>query len=528
MDPKLGLTYCNDNVDLGPNFCLFLQHSISESTSCQSNGSWLSPPASVQAPKFVPTFHLQKIEIVMNFTQRPKNWLGRLTENSISTFESVAFDGAGNIIKSVLGMNGTPFSLWDTIMCDQSVPNLVQSGSVVSNAPLQDLPYDNDETLDECILLHKSSSSRLSPTRWLALPTPSVLSSLERPSEEEVNDTSLEEAINRSTLDISSIKKMADFAIRHLVGGRQIKNLPGIKVMKPQPSQTLSGLAPGLWSPEFLQVRTADVAAAQSYWLTDKMQAMSQRSRFLTVVSHTISHSFLRNAQSPSLRRKLAILAKTPVGVFHENAHNDGDAGDSSGDYESDTLKTAGHLNQIVQGSLWRMMHLSLYDPLSARRLLPAPEPRACIPDLESEKMIEEDRECAVSLCDYPPHNHDLFSTAAIETDEFDDLFDEPPGEVEEEGYEDFEALLDDNPVEGVRVEFEDLFSARTPRDNIISSEDILENALGNDEMDVDMIFQDGSNSCGLDGEGRPGEILLDPDYDGVMEMQIDNESMLI
>lgn len=257
---------------------------------------------------------------------------------------------------------------------------------------------------------------------------------------------------------------------------------------------------------------------------------MSQHSRFLTVVSHTISHSFLRNAQSPSLRRKLAILAKTRAGLFHKSTQNGDDACDSGADDESDTVKTAGHLNQIVQGSLWRMMHLSLYDPLSARRLLPAPEPGTLGTAVDSDEMIEEDGEYPVSLDDSQPHTYDLFSTVAVETDEFDDLFNEPPEEEEEEEeeYEDFEALLDGSHVEGARVEFEDLFSARTPHDNIISNEDTLEDAFGNDEMDIDMIFQDGSDLCGFNWESRPSEILPDTDYDRAMEMRIDNESMLI
>jgi hypothetical protein len=179
------------------------------------------------------------------------------------------------------------------------------------------------------------------------------------------------------------------------------------------------------------------------------------------------------------------------------------------------------------------MMHLSLYDPLSARRLLPAPEPGARGTWAESDEMIEEDRECHASsdtLCDSQPHTNDLFSTLALEADEFDDLFDEPPTkeEEEEEEYEDFEALLDGSHVEGVKFEFEDLFGAGTPRDTIISNEDILEDAFGNEEMDTDMMFQDGSDSCRFSRESRRCEILLDTSYDRAMEMQIDNETMLI
>jgi hypothetical protein len=143
--------------------------------------------------------------------------------------------------------------------------------------------------------------------------------------------------------------------------------------------------------------------------------------------------------------------------------------------------------------------------------------------------MIEEDGEYDPSqdtLCYSQPHTYDLFSTLAAEADEFDDLFGEPPDDEEE--YEDFEALLDGTNVEGVKFEFEDLLSTKTPRDTIFSNEDALDDAFGNDEMDMDMIFQEDSDSCGFGRESRRSEILLDTHYDRAMEMQIENESMLI
>jgi hypothetical protein len=54
---------------------------------------------------------------------------------------------------------------------------------------------------------------------------------------------------------IVSANKMVDVAIRSLIGNREVRGVPGIKVWKPQPRYSLSDLMPSIWSPGFLQVR---------------------------------------------------------------------------------------------------------------------------------------------------------------------------------------------------------------------------------------------------------------------------------
>src|SRR5579871_3417539 len=117
---------------------------------------------------------------------------------------------------------------------------------------------------------------------------------------------------------------------------------------------------------------------------------MSQRSRFMTVISHTISHSFVRNAQSPSLKRKLTALTKNQIDLFDNNTRVDS-VGNRSASNESQTIKNARNLDQIIQASLWRMMQLSLYDPLSARRLLSASETGVGDVRVESDEIMEAD-----------------------------------------------------------------------------------------------------------------------------------------
>jgi hypothetical protein len=57
-----------------------------------------------------------------------------------------------------------------------------------------------------------------------------------------------------STFDFTCACKMADFALRTLVGGRQTRSQPGIKILKPYITHPLSEIAPSIWSPGFLQV----------------------------------------------------------------------------------------------------------------------------------------------------------------------------------------------------------------------------------------------------------------------------------
>lgn len=54
--------------------------------------------------------------------------------------------------------------------------------------------------------------------------------------------------------DLQVATILTDVGLRTLIGGRQIKATPGVKLLKPDQEHTLSDLAPSLWSPGYLKV----------------------------------------------------------------------------------------------------------------------------------------------------------------------------------------------------------------------------------------------------------------------------------
>lgn len=97
--------------------------------------------------------------------------------------------------------------------------------------------------------------------------------------------------------------------------------------------------------------------------LTYYCQAVSQRSRFLPIISQTLSTPLLTHVQSPSLREKLSKLAElqaspllTPVTEAPE--------GD---DERPGSLSRK--ITRVLQALIWKMTQNGLRDPLAARRL---------------------------------------------------------------------------------------------------------------------------------------------------------------
>lgn len=79
----------------------------------------------------------------------------------------------------------------------------------------------------------------------------------------------------------------------------------------------------------------------------------------------------LGTAQSPDLQRQFATLALTGARNQSKSLGDNATAEDGDGPRDAHRLDKDAH-DTVIQGYLWRMMQLSLYDPLSARRLHPA------------------------------------------------------------------------------------------------------------------------------------------------------------
>lgn len=143
-------------------------------------------------------------------------------------------------------------------------------------------------------------------------------------------------------------------------------------------------------------------------------QGMASNNQFLTTITRTISFSWPRYVQSPSLRRKLAQLG------------NRGEDNDHSSDRKDvDTTLLSG----VVSGRLWAMMQKKLH--ISSRKL-------AWDLSIDKEDMVHED-----SL-DNSPADPDILGEGYEKLHNFEDLL---ADDFEEKDFE--EAFL----------EFEDLFA---------------------------------------------------------------------
>lgn len=84
------------------------------------------------------------------------------------------------------------------------------------------------------------------PVQLLTLPSsqPTLPSTSKRPAQ-----------APHVNLDLSIASKLTDVGLRTLIGGRQIKLTPGVKILKPDQEHALSDLGPAMFSPGYLKVR---------------------------------------------------------------------------------------------------------------------------------------------------------------------------------------------------------------------------------------------------------------------------------
>jgi hypothetical protein len=146
------------------------------------------------------------------------------------------------------------------------------------------------------------------------------------------------------TLSISAANKLSFFAIRFLITGCKTqpkRDMQGITIEKPlpDPGKSLSRIAPSLFSPGFKEI-------------------MGINANFLQTISHAISTSWVRNVQSPSLRKKLEALANLTTSQYPDRNQESAEEQGSSQ-----------RLAAVVQAKLWGVMQRKLYDPTAVRKL---------------------------------------------------------------------------------------------------------------------------------------------------------------
>lgn len=135
-----------------------------------------------------------------------------------------------------------------------NVPTVAQStsGNCYDNSMCQD-----DEMLEDYNLLYKIDDVEPSLISQALIQSSSPLSSPPDSQKEVSDDVTMDDNVSSVSFELSSARRIADLALRNVIGGRQVKCRPGIKVVKPQPRQSLSKIVPSIFNPGFLEVSLA-------------------------------------------------------------------------------------------------------------------------------------------------------------------------------------------------------------------------------------------------------------------------------
>lgn len=256
--------------------------------------------------------------------------------------------------------------------------------------------------------------------------------------------------------------------------------------------------------------------------LSGLRQAMSQRSQFIPAISHALSASLLRNAQSPSLRRKLLSLASNPVqppdnDIMMDPVDGINNRSDFAGHLISRTL------GRIIGERLWAMMQHSLYHPPPAPRILPAGDVDAGVHGALTVGLVktstsgpEEAKSVINESLSFMGYGLDFFDN------DFEDLFEDMPDKRE---CEEFEALFSDSTNErSTDDDFEDLLEDEPP-----NKPDQAVDVAGEEcEMGFDIIVDDGFRYWGNVQNISTGDLLDERHFEQYEIQYIEDENMLI
>lgn len=188
-----------------------------------------------------------------------------------------------------------------------------------------------------------------------------------------------------------------------------------------------------------------------------------------------------------------------------------------------DNLETSRSLGQVINERLWTMMQRSLYDPLSARRLLAPVEEGTGDYELTGVGLVDINtgKEAMDNMAERTLFPEDR-STTRIESD-FDDLFDDVPN-CEDDGQ--FEALFDDRRKAEISDEFEDLFVDKQ-LSSLYENEEPLYAPTEGQNIDIDVVAHSGIECWQNDQESEAGDLLDDLYFGESKVSYIDNQGML-
>jgi hypothetical protein len=230
LDATIDLPY---NKDLQKHdFSLHINYIRQSSTESLTTPIISSAPRDMKPPDDVPCFELRSVDIALKF----KDYPGVFCEIP-KNHRTVGLDDYMLLDENV------------EVMCDGE-PDLL---SEVCDYPQSFTEVEFDSLLGEDVILSKEElllyNTNPSVTSLTALYTPESQTLKEGVADQEL-------VPDVKPPNFNSICRIASFALRTLIGGRQNQGYNGMKLWKNNKFVSMAEIAPALWNPGFLQVRT--------------------------------------------------------------------------------------------------------------------------------------------------------------------------------------------------------------------------------------------------------------------------------
>jgi hypothetical protein len=251
LEAKIELPESDTSGDLRSSFSIILRHPPFQGTPAHSSTPMSSAPPDVQVPTDVPCFQLRRIKIVMTFD------FGMTYRNSRSLLPGTAANSAEDSLEKKCDTVGESINLTNCLLLSQPELNSSQVARSTSSLYLNTLVCQDHEMLDDGTLLYDIGVATPLLTTRSSIKSLPALPFSPNSQEEAIEDTPTNCGMTSVTSELSYAWEMAHLAFRKLVGGRQSKTQPGIKVTLRRPTLTLSKLAPSLFSPGFAEVSLA-------------------------------------------------------------------------------------------------------------------------------------------------------------------------------------------------------------------------------------------------------------------------------
>lgn len=236
---------------MGPKFSIKIHDTL---PNLHSNGypdAEVSPVVDLHVPECVLDIKLMGIKFLFTFEaiqERPLPILIR----EVATNDDMLFE-------DVYESDPDPFEdIMDLVAFDSSTPHhdaTFDSSSLLEEISWADKSFVKDQhsayAYDNILLYQTDHNS-------VPLPTPGASITFNSQQDTSMLDSTEPHSASKLTteppLKLATAKQFTDVALRTLLGGRQTKFTPSIKVRKPRPTRPLSSIMPLLWSPGFKNV----------------------------------------------------------------------------------------------------------------------------------------------------------------------------------------------------------------------------------------------------------------------------------